>query len=234
MLIFISVVTGLAMQSAMGSQGSKNAELAKYIGSIEQSILRKGQPSNVKDKYKRSIERATQLIKQGADVNTRGPNHGITLLMIAVLLNLENLVRRLLETPGINVNLQAVNDEGKTAESALMLAVHRAQPNMVKLLLNAGADTTLKSQNWGSDDGGTAEDLLKDPRYIYEEPAGTESYISTYEGGELDSQSREALEMLKKSDPTAKVITIPISDRKVKAKKAISELLQNAKAAKRK
>ena len=220
MLILIGVVTGLVMQTTVGSKASKNAELTRYIQSLEQSILAKDQRSVDKDKYKRPIDRAMQLIKQGADVNTSGPE-GITLLMFAVLLNRENLVKRLLATPGINVNLQ-----GTEGESALLIAVHRGYSNIVKLLLAAGADTTLKTY-----DGETALDLLNDPNYSYEKPPTNHPFISVYKEL-LDARAREELENLQKDFPTLGVEAI--SDRKVKAKQAILEMLQKAQTAKKK
>lgn len=128
------------------------------------------------------------LLKNGADINTQNA-YGQNLLSIAIQCNQPTVLEHLLKK-GIDVN--AVNKAGVTA---LMKAASSAEDTkMIKLLLQYGADKTLKDNK-----GKTAsqyaifnlnqevQDLLKvsTPIQKYDLPASAESYYSELKDGIL-------------------------------------------------
>lgn len=78
------------------------------------------------------------LLNAGADANLKNAD-GKTALICAVIYKHKKVVERLLQYPHININAQ-----DRAEETALMHAVDWSLEDIVKLLLEAGADLTLK------------------------------------------------------------------------------------------
>lgn len=88
------------------------------------------------------IEIIEMLIKKGADLTKAKGRHGTSILMIAIRAKQTKIVRFLIEKSLLDVNYQ--NAYGGTA---LIYASSLFYTNILKLLLNAGADPNLANNS---------------------------------------------------------------------------------------
>ncbi len=103
--------------------------------------------------YRFDDKMITFLLDNGVDVNFQNKDGNTALMATANILPQAGarLVKVLLEAKGINVNLQ-----NKSGITALMRFAAKGQAGIIKMLLEAGADASLKN-----DAGKTAYDLAK-------------------------------------------------------------------------
>lgn len=98
------------------------------------------EPEILKALYDINIQKANELILQGADVNASG-QFGNTPLTVAAQNGHTDTVKLLIDH-GANVNAQ--NGLGETA---LLLAAANGHTDIAKLLIAAGADANIKNDN---------------------------------------------------------------------------------------
>ena len=89
--------------------------------------------------YNDCLEIVKELVKAGADVNM-GDDDGMTPLMCAILKNNITIFDFLIDLDNIDINKSDDDD----LRNPLMLAASDDRPDMVRKLINAGADMFLK------------------------------------------------------------------------------------------
>ncbi len=95
----------------------------------------------------RDVDAVKQLLEDGADVNARGGNQGMTALMCAIALRDVKMVETLLATEEIDI--EALDESGW---NAFRYAGTFGCDKIVRMLIDAGADVNYVTQS----DGGTA------------------------------------------------------------------------------
>lgn len=95
----------------------------------------------IEDRHKKSIDidEIKLKLKTATDINYQAEHNLRTVLHYAVLNNLSEFTKALLEVPNIDVNLQ-----DKIGMSPLHLAVYNKNEEMINLLLANGADILLE------------------------------------------------------------------------------------------
>ncbi|MGD8958005.1 MAG: ankyrin repeat domain-containing protein [Chromatiaceae bacterium] len=109
------------------------------------------------------------LLHEGIDIDSKD-RHGQTALMLAARHGHEQVVQLLLGKEA------ALDVTAKYRLSALMLAVINRQAGIAKMLVAAGADTTLRGSGAPGFSGKTAADLAEDAGL-----KGLASYLASYD-----------------------------------------------------